>query len=128
MITGIHHVALKVNDFDKAFKFYTETLGLKCLRTWGEGNGRAAMLDTGRGIVELFAGGAAASEGAFFHMALQSNDVEADYRKALTAGATSKMEPAEMRIPVTSGADFHVKIAFVFAPTGEIVEFFSDIK
>ena len=127
MVNGIHHVALRVNDFEKATRFYRDVLGLRLLRAWGAGDERAAMLDTGAGIIELFAGGKGASEGSFFHLALKSDDVDGDYAKALAAGATSKMAPQELTVEVTSGAPMHVKIAFVFAPTGEIVEFFRDL-
>lgn len=45
-------------DFDASFKFYTEGLGMKFYTSWGEGNGKIAMLDLGDGgILELFAGG-----------------------------------------------------------------------
>ena len=53
---GFHHVALKAADYESAYKFYTEGLGMKLYATWGEGDGRAAMLDLGDGgILELFA-------------------------------------------------------------------------
>ncbi|MBP5233741.1 MAG: VOC family protein [Planctomycetes bacterium] len=126
MVKGIHHVALRVEDFAKAMRFYRDALGLKELRAWGEGDGRAAMLDTGDGIIELFAGGKGASEGSYFHLALRSDDVDGDYAKALAAGATVKQAPAEVNVPVTSGAPMRVRIAFVFAPTGEIVEFYHE--
>ena len=127
MVTGIHHTALRVDDFDRALKFYVEALGLKVYRTWGEGAARAAMLDTGAGYIELFAGGRKPEgENGFFHLALASDDVDGDYQKALNAGAVSKMVPQDFTIPVTSGAPFAARAAFVFAPTGEIVEFIKD--
>ena len=32
MIVGIHHVAIGVNDFDRALKFYTEALGFEVVQ------------------------------------------------------------------------------------------------
>lgn len=125
MLKSIHHAALKVNDFAKALEFYN-TLGLKTIRMWGEGDGRAAMLDTGNGILELFAGGKTAAEDGYFHLAFQSNDVDADYQKALAAGATCKMAPQTLDLPIKTGAPLKLHVAFVFAPTGEIVEFLTE--
>jgi len=60
LICGIHHVAIKYDDvaqFEKAIHFYHDLLGLEIARTWGEGEKVAAMIDTGSGILEIFANG-----------------------------------------------------------------------
>ena len=55
---GFHHVAVRVADFDSAVNFYSEVLGFSPKITWGEGDKRAVMLDTGNGsYLEVFAGG-----------------------------------------------------------------------
>jgi catechol 2,3-dioxygenase-like lactoylglutathione lyase family enzyme len=55
---GYHHVALRANDFEATLRFYIEGLGCRLAYQWGEGDRRAAMLDTGDGnYVEVFAGG-----------------------------------------------------------------------
>ena len=52
---GFHHVAFRAHDFEKSLKFYTEGIGFVPTITWGEGDRRAVMLDTGDGnFVELF--------------------------------------------------------------------------
>ncbi len=124
MLAGIHHVAVKVADFERAVKFYRDALGLRFVRSWGDATKQAAMLDTGAGIIELFSGGPeSAPEGFFVHLALTSDDVDADYKNALAAGAKPHKEPADYHIAVTAGSKMDVRIAFVISPTGETVEF-----
>jgi len=125
---GFHHVAIKVADFDRAVDFYTTGLGFTSKITWGEGDKRAVMLDTGDGnYLEIFAGGDpnAASEARMIHYALRTTNCEAAHQKALAAGATERMAPKEIHINgQPTPAD--VKISFVIAPTGEIIEFFEN--
>lgn len=129
MITGIHHIALKVADFDRAMRFYCDTLGLRFIRSWGDETKKAAMLDTGAGIIELFSGGAAdAPEGLFIHLALSSDDVDGDYQRALAGGATTHKKPMDCAVKSSSGMDMNVRLAFVVSPTGEIVEFLKMIS
>jgi len=57
---GFHHVAIRVADFDKSVGFYTNGLGFKKHISWGEGDDRKIMLDTGDGnFLEIYAGGKA---------------------------------------------------------------------
>src|ERR1044071_6054862 len=75
---GVHHLALRANDFDATLKFYCEGVGFRRAYGWGE-DGRAkgerdsriVLLDTGDGnYLEVFAGGTGIlPEGAFFHLA-----------------------------------------------------------
>ena len=45
-------------DFDATMRFYTEGFGFRPAVRWGEGDGRAVLLDTGDGnYLEVFAGG-----------------------------------------------------------------------
>lgn len=123
MLTGIHHVAVKVADFDRAVKFYTD-MGLRFVRSWSDPAKKAAMLDTGAGIVELFSGGPeSAPEGFYVHLALASSDVDADFQKALSHGAKPHKDPADYHINVDAGSKMDVRIGFVVSPTGEILEF-----
>jgi len=119
---GFHHVALRAYDFDASVKFYTEVLGFQERVRWGEGDGRAAMLDTGDGnYIELFAGGTkeAKPEGAFFHLAFRSSDVDAATELARAAGMTITMEPRDV---VLGGIP--ARIAFFKGPDGEVLELF----
>ena len=123
---GFHHVAIKVADFDKSVRFYTDGLGFVERARWGEGDGRAVLLDTGDGnYFEIFAGGSPASgegDGPILHVALRSDDVDGAIARARAAGAEVTMEPTDVDIPARTVLP--VRIAFCRAPGGETVEFF----
>ena len=98
---GFHHVAMRVRDFDASVRFYTQALGMKEKLSWGEGDGRAIMLDTGDGsCIELFAGGREPKpEGVILHFALRTTDCDAALARARAAGAEVTMEPKSLDIP-----------------------------
>lgn len=125
---GFHHIALKACDFDKSLNFY-KSLGLTERVRWGEGDGRAVMLDLGDGgCIELFAGGEACenNDKRFFHLALRADDVDFAYETALKNGATSKSAPMTVS-PEGAVPKIEMRVAFVFGPDGEVVEFFKEI-
>jgi len=125
---GFHHVATKVADFDRAIQFYTEGLGFTVKITWGEGDGRAAMLDAGGGdYLEVFAGGSddTPSEARLLHFALRTSDCAAAHARAVEHGATERMAPKSLTINAPQGPT-PVTISFVLSPTGEVVEFFEN--
>ena len=123
---GFHHIALAANDFEKAFKFYTEGLGMKLYATWGEGAGQIAMLDLGDGgILELFACGCneETTKPQYIHFALKVDDVDAAYETALKAGAKPKSAPKV--VPLNSApTKLTLNCGFVYGPSGEELEFF----
>jgi len=123
LCSGIHHVAMKVADLDRSLQFYCGTLGLEPVLSWGEGDGRAAMVSTGAGCLELFAGGEQKPAGQWMHVALAAPDCDAALRAARDAGAEVTMEPTDVTIPANEG-DYPIRIAFCKGPDGEIVEFF----
>lgn len=123
---GIHHIAIRARDFDASVRLYTEGLGLVPGLAWGEGNSRGLMLLTADGsAVELFAGGTDAEkpEGHFLHLAFTSADPDADFARALAAGATEMRPPYDHVIP-TKPEPTHVRLAFVYGLDGEVLEFF----
>ncbi len=127
---GFHHIALRASDFEATLRFYQDGLGFVRAYGWGEGDGRATMLDTGDGnYLEVFAGGRRAPgeeapEGALLHFALRTSDVDAAYARALAAGARSQVEPKDVTLP--GEPPVPVRLAFVKGPDGEVIEFFQN--
>ena len=122
---GIHHLALASADYDKSVKFYIEGLGFEKVAEWGEGTGRACLLDIGNGShFEIFANGTTNEEKdpKFWHFAFSTSDPDAAYANAIAAGAESYMEPKDVDIPATPVLP--VRLAFVKGPDGELLEFF----
>ena len=126
-IHGFHHVALKVEDFDKTYDFYVKGLDFEENMKWEMDDGnRAVMLDTGNdNYLEIFEGrDFEVSNGAYLHLAFSSQDCEASLEKARNAGAEVTMEPDEIEIP--SNPAKSVKVAFCKGPDGAIIEFFEE--
>ena len=80
---GIHHIALRALDLERAIHFYTQALGFHVIARWLEGPETIAMLDTGNGtVLEIFHGGASGEQnwdktaGAMFHLAFAVDDVD----------------------------------------------------
>ena len=125
-VKGFHHVALKCKGFDefeKTIAFYHGVLGLPIVRTWGEGNHSAAMLDTGAGLFEIFANAEdKLSMGALRHLALDVENVDACVEAVRAAGYCITMEPQDICIPSTP--PYPARIAFCIGPVGEELEFF----
>jgi lactoylglutathione lyase len=47
-------IVLTVDDFDKAMKFYRDTLGLESIESWDRADGRGAILALKSATLELF--------------------------------------------------------------------------
>jgi glyoxylase I family protein len=127
LVKGFHHIALKASDFEKTCEFY-KAIGLKERVRWGEGDGRAVMMDMGDGCcIEIFAGGEnrERTDERFLHLAFRTDYVDATYQAAIKAGAVSKVEPCEVA-PAGATPCIKMRIAFVFGPDGEILEFFDE--
>jgi glyoxylase I family protein len=127
-VSGFHHAALKVANFDAVVDFYKKGLGLTERIAWGEGSSRAVMLDAGNGnYIEVFAGGSAgpAPEGAVLHLALRAANCDAALAQAVAAGAVVTMAARDVTIPSTPQPT-PVRIAFCRGLGGEIIEFFQN--
>ena len=125
---GYHHIALKASDFDKTVEFY-KSLGLKERVTWGKDDARAVMLDMGDGgCIEIFAGGEKRErvDERFLHLAFRVEDVDSAYETAIKSGATSMCEPYEAS-PPDAVPVIKMRVAFVYGPDGEMLEFFKEL-
>ena len=127
-ISGVHHIALKacgLEAFQKTVAFYHEVLGMPIVRTWGEGNHSGAMVDTGAGILELFAEGEnCPGQGAIRHFAFNVEDTDACVEAVRAAGYGITMEPTD--IVIESDPPYPARIAFCIGPVGEEIEFFHE--
>lgn len=127
---GYHHVAIRASDFDATLRFYCAALGYRVAVRWGQGDGRAALLNTGDGnYLEVFAGGKHAPgepppEGAILHYALRTTNCDAALEQARTAGATVTMEPKTLALE--SEPKITIRIAFCKGLDGELIEFFQN--
>ena len=125
-ITGIHHIALKccgIDEYKKTVEFYHDILGLPIARTWGEGENSGIMLDTGAGLLEIFANASdRPGMGALRHIALAVEDTDVCAEAVRAAGYEITMEPCD--ICIASVPPYPARIAFCIGPVGEEVEFF----
>lgn len=124
---GIHHVAIKAKGlaaFEELMHFYTEILGMPVVRTWGEGENAAAMVDIGGGsLMELFANAPdELPQGALRHLAFATDDVDACVKAVREAGYKITIAPND--IVISSNPPYPARIAFCIGPCGEEIEFF----
>ena len=76
----------------------------------------------------MFAGGKPAvisedTAGSFVHFAFGVENPDEWYERALSCGATEKRPPCDMFLE-TSADPLDIRVAFVYGPDGETLEFF----
>ena len=108
MIVGLHHVAIGVDNFEKALTFYTEALGFEVVQQSEFDNdananqaigldgikAKMAMLKTPNAFVELWQYSQPAPQDlrsrpcdyGYPHIALQVDDIQAEYDRLKTHG------------------------------------------
>ncbi len=127
-IKGFHHVAIKAEDFDRAYSFYTELLGLRRVNAWNEPAGRAVMLATeDDSRIELFEGGKKAEHPdnyGIIHMAFRTDDPDKYINAVRVAGYEVTMVPTDVCPPSDTNESFNARIAFCKGPCDELIEFF----
>lgn len=125
MIKAVHHVSLRAHgseQFAKAISFYTELLGFRQVRSWG--NGRGTMLDAGNCILELMSTGPDEDQdGHWSHIAFAVTDLEQMTEKIRQAGYPITKEPTKLCL----GDDYPIFISFCRGPLGEEIEFFQEL-
>jgi glyoxylase I family protein len=118
VIVGIHHVAIGVQDFDKALEFYRDLLGFEIVQTstfardnpladraigLPEVAARMAMLKAPNAFIELWQYTHPVPEDrrgrpcdyGYVHFALQVDDIESEYRRLKAGGMTFVDEPVD---------------------------------
>ena len=81
------------------------------------------MLDTGAGLLEIFANAPDRLEnGALRHLAFDVENTDVCLEAVRAAGYTVTMEPTD--IVIASDPPYPARIAFCIGPVGEEVEFF----
>lgn len=127
-VSGFHHVAMNVKDFDKSVQFYTKILGMTKGKSWETAPKRAIMLNAGNGnYVELFeSADNSAASGPILHFALKTDDCDGLLAKVREYGAEITTEVAD--VDIQSDPVYPVRIAFFKGPDGEIIELFQERK
>ncbi|MCH5183248.1 MAG: VOC family protein [Oscillospiraceae bacterium] len=125
---GFHHIALRCKDIDKSIEFY-KAIGCVVTTVWGTPPHHSAMVDIGDGgRIELFSGGVEETtesdtrSGEWLHLAVTSDDPDAAFATAIAAGATEKFAPYDAML--SSDPPMPLRIAFVYGPDKEVIEFF----
>ena len=127
LIEGVHHISIKAlpENFDRTVAFYTEILEMTVARSWGEGDRRGIMIDTGDGtVMEITSNGDGKAEpdGAIKHFALSTTQVDECVRRVREAGYKITIEPTDACIQAEE--PYPIRIAFCVGPVGEEIEFF----
>ncbi len=124
LIKGLHHAALNgtsKEEMERAAAFYTDVLGLKAERRSEE----IIMVDTGCGIVEIFANDEQElPKGVVKHFAFAVDDTDACVKAVTEAGYEVFDGPRDVLIPFDPPVP--ARIAFMKGPLGEEIEFFQE--
>ena len=122
---AFHHIAVQVSDFEREVEFFRDGLGLTPYTEWKSGEKRIMLLELGGGgMIELFSAGKTEDPAnqRYIHFALHVDDVQAAYERAISAGASSIMEPSVKPL-ASHPVKLTLNCAFVRAPGGEEIEF-----
>ena len=126
LIKGLHHAALNctnVQDKERAVDFYVNVLGLRADRR----SENITMVDTGCGIIEIFANDKEdLPMGVVKHFALATDDTDACVEAVKKAGYKVFDGPRDVCIPFDPPVP--ARIAFMYGPLGEVIEFFQEKK
>jgi glyoxylase I family protein len=129
---GFHHLALWVRDIEKSKSFYKDVLGFKEVirfpHPWDANVRQIVMMDVGDGnCLEMFSDAPKGTipNGAYFHVAFRTDDVDALFKRVKAAGTTVISAPKDVLlqgdVPTT------VRVAFFEGPDGEQLEFCQQI-
>jgi glyoxylase I family protein len=125
MLLGFEHVGMTSGNLDQTIGFYCDLLGLKLVLRKLHARGELAFLDTGSGMLEVFAPNADVArsrdvpphEAGIRHMTLAYDDVDAIIARLEEAGVEVVERPRD-----AINQQFLKRLAFVRDPDGILVE------
>ena len=126
MLVGFEHVGMTSADLDRTIAFYCDLLGLRLALRKSHSKGEVAFLDTGSGMLEVFAPAQVdiarsrdvpPHEAGMRHLTFAFDDIEALVVKLEAAGIDIVERP---RLAVNT--EMLVRVAFCRDPDGIIVE------
>ena len=120
-INGIHHISMKCskNEFQKAYDFYVNLLGLKLYNKWENG----IMLKAGNDIIEIFHNGEILPKGIIRHFAFEVENTKKAIEEIRKNGYEIIIEPKEINLNGLKAI-----IAFIVGPIGEEIELFQPLN
>ena len=125
MFNGFHHIGLAVTDTERSVAFYT-AIGGKVTCSFPFGDKRIYMVDLGGNavleILPFLRDDSAQQSPRFAHIALMCDDVDAEFKKHVAAGAKVKSEPNDLTLE--SEPPVYARNAFLIGPDGEDIELF----
>ncbi|MBO5897915.1 MAG: VOC family protein [Clostridia bacterium] len=128
-IKGVHHIAIKgkgIEKFNELLHFYHDILGMPIARRWGTDELPVVMVDTGAGMLELFANAPdEQTGGALRHLAFAVESVDDCIEAVRAEGYQITIEPKDMLLG-TADHPYPVRLGFCIGPVGEEVEFFTE--
>ncbi len=125
MLLGFEHIGMTSGNLDRTIGFYCDLLGLKLVLRKAQTRGELAFLDTGSGMLEVFAPDADIArsrdvpphEAGMRHLTLAYDDVDAMVDKLAAAGVDIVEPPRE-----AFNQQLLKRLAFVRDPDGVLVE------
>lgn len=137
-LTGLHHIAIRAENFEQTVRFYTEVMGYTIGHTWSLPEFKlkqAAMLKSPDGLsyLEIYDNQAdIPAQGrkklakeefvqtALLHICLTVKDSKKAYEIAIAGGATACLEPMVLHL---GNPAITVRNSLVYSPNGEVLEF-----
>jgi catechol 2,3-dioxygenase-like lactoylglutathione lyase family enzyme len=118
VIKGLHHVAVRTTDIERAAKFYADVLGFEeVLRLHFEGGDYLIQMVRDGSMVELFGGGKPTTEDrnevGFTHIALTVDSVDDEHERLKNLGCEFYIQPQTVQ---------GIRCAFFYDPDGNRIE------
>ena len=121
---GFHHIGLAVADVQKSRAFYIALGGTETFNFKIDGKDYYLIDMGGNAVVELIpklsADSPEQTEPRWMHIALNTDECDAAFDLAIKIGAKEKIAPKDVSL-----GTMDVRLAFVYGPDGEEIEFFT---